>query len=136
MIEIVESENKMIEIVEDEITNGPAPGECFYYHEGTAEVLLCTKTSEAAGDRVKLVSGFLFNNGTTDLCGIKLQPAGVEPTAVQSVWPDWVADEAAGKDPFIFGARQTVDIGELRLRGVFSCCLKMTASCLMIEERC
>ena len=103
--------NKMIEIVEDEIVAGPAPGECHYYKEGTAEVILCTKESEAAGDRVKLISGFLFNNGTTDLCDIKLEPAGVEATAVQSVWPDWVADAAAGKDPFIFGSHQTVDIG-------------------------
>jgi len=52
----------MVEVVEEQVLVNPSPGNCYYYHEGAAEILLCTK-SAAEGKGANLINGFLYNNG-------------------------------------------------------------------------
>ena len=104
--------NKMTEIVEDPVLTNPQPGQCYYYHEGTAELLLCTKEADEDTKSANLINGFLFNNGTTDLCDLMIEPFGIESSMIQSVWPNWANDEEKGQNPFVLKPKQTIEIGE------------------------
>jgi len=102
--------DKMIEVVKEPIVAGPAPGECQYFHQGTAELVYCTEKVEAAGDKQKLVQGILLNNGTTDLCGVQVAAAGADPEGV-NIWPDYFANPQAAQEPFILQSKAKVDVG-------------------------
>jgi hypothetical protein len=101
--------NKLIEIVEDPIMQGPAPATCHYFKEGKAEMVMCVREVTAAGDDVKLVDGFFYNNGTVPLCNIMLEATGAKAGNIQAIWPDWAAGK--GKEEMIFQAGQVSDTG-------------------------
>jgi len=94
--------DKIVEIVEQPLTAGPAVGECHEYTEGESGVTLCIQSAEGG-----VVHGFLFNQGKADLCNLKLETTGVK--APKDFWPDWAV--AAPKEEMIFAPGQKTDTG-------------------------
>ncbi|EWM22920.1 hypothetical protein Naga_101147g1 [Nannochloropsis gaditana] len=89
-----------------EATTAIAPGECMSYQSGDANAVLCVQEAKLTAPNNLLLAGFLFNNGTVELCDVKLAP--LNAPGVTAFWPDWASDASYEK---YFNLKQMTSVG-------------------------
>lgn len=76
------------------VQEGPlSPGECTSYEAGDANAVLCMQEATLTAPDNLLLAGFLFNNGTAEICDLKLAP--VNAPGLTAFWPDWAGAGAS-----------------------------------------